>query len=146
MTSLQSAYAQSPSNKLYVNILDARSTITDINQSTLYGSAANQLGSNILGLLSTPGACILRDMGKTVYLPAPSQVATSAVSSISTVLRKIQIVPTTGSGLGSYGVGGAISAGGVPDAFTGYIQIGALTYGGGNGVGTLGPIKFVRLN
>ena len=144
MTSLQSAYAQIPSNKLYVNIGDARSTITDSNLSTLYGSAANSLGSNILGLLSTAGACILRDMGKTVYLPAPSAVGTSAVGSISTVLRKIQIVPS--GSLGSYGVGGSTTEAGVPDMLTGYIQIGALTYGGGNGVGTGGAIKFVRLN
>jgi hypothetical protein len=141
MTSLQSAYAQIPSNKLYVNIGDARSTITDINLST-----PSILGAPgpIATALTTAGLCILRDMGKTVYLPAPSAVGTSAVGGISTVLRKVQVVPSGANG--SYGVGGPISVGGVPDAYTGYIQIGALTYGGGNGVGTLGPIRFVRLN
>ena len=143
MTSLQSAYAQIPSNKLYVNIGDARSTITDINLST-----PSILGAPgvVATALTTAGLCILRDMGKTVYLPAPSAVGTSAVGGISTVLRKVQIVPNTATIGGSYGVGGPISVGGVPDAYTGYIQIGALTYGGGNGVGTLGPIRFVRLN
>lgn len=139
MTSLQSAYAQIPSNKLYVNIGDARSTITDINLSTLFGPPGV-----VATALTTGGLCILRDMGKTVYLPAPSAVGTSAVGGISTVLRKVQVVPSGANG--SYGVGGPISVGGVPDAYTGYIQIGALTYGGGNGVGTLGPIRFVRLN
>jgi len=141
MTSLQSAYAQIPSNKLYVNFIDARSNICDSNLSTLFTSGA------FATALATPGACILRDMGKTVYLPAPSAVGTSAVGGISTVLRKIQWVPTGVAG--SYGTGGAISAGGVPDAYTGYIQIGALTYGGGNGRGAGGvsdTIKFVRLN
>jgi hypothetical protein len=139
MTSLQSGYAQIQSNKLYVNIGDARSTITDSNLSTLFGPPGT-----VATALTNAGACILRDMGKTIYLPSPSVVATSAVGGISTVLRKVQIVPSGGNG--SYGVGGAITAGGVPDAFTGYIQIGALTYGGGNGVGTVGAIKFVRLN
>jgi hypothetical protein len=141
MTSLQSGYAQIQSNKLYVNILDARSNITDSNLSTLFLTGA------FATALQTPGACILRDMGKTIYLPAPSAVGTSAVGGISTVLRKVQLVP---SGLGgSYGTGGGISAGGVPDAYTGYIQIGALTYGGGNGLGAGGAtttMKFVRLN
>ena len=141
MTSLQSAYAQIPSNKLYVNIGDARSTITDINLSTLFGPPGV-----VATALTTGGLCILRDMGKTVYLPAPSAVGTSAVGGISTVLRKVQIVPPPAAIGGSYGVGGSLSVGGVPDAYTGYIQIGALTYGGGNGVGTLGPIRFVRLN
>jgi hypothetical protein len=140
MTSVQSAYSQIPSNKLYVNIVDARSTITDSNQSTLYGAAGAGLNNGLLGLLSTPGACVLRDMGKTIYLPSPTVVPVGAVAGISTVLRKVQIVPSVP--LGSFGVGGSISAGGVPDAFTGYIQIGALTYGGGNGA----PVKFARLN
>ena len=141
MTSLQSAYAQIPSNKLYVNIADARSNITDSNLSTQFTTGAFNTA------LQTPGACILRDMGKTIYLPAPSAVGTSAVGGISTVLRKVQLVPSGAAG--SFGTGGAISAGGVPDAYTGYIQIGALTYGGGNGVGgpnASGAIKFVRLN
>jgi len=141
MTSLQSAYSQIPSNKLYVNFLDARSNITDSNLSTLF------LTGPVATALQTPGACILRDMGKTVYLPAPSAVGTSAVGGISTVLRKVQLVPSGAAG--SYGTGGPITVGGVPDAYTGYIQIGALTYGGGNGLGAGGvsnTIKFVRLN
>jgi hypothetical protein len=141
MTSLQSAYSQIPSNKLYVNFLDARSNITDSNLSTLFTTGP------FATALQTPGACILRDMGKTIYLPAPSAVGTSAVGGISTVLRKVQLVPSGAAG--SYGTGGGISVGGVPDAFTGYIQIGALTYGGGNGLGAGGAtttIKFARLN
>ena len=140
MTSLQSHYDQLPSNKLYVNVGAIQSTITDSNLS----SVAWVTG---VGALSTPGACILRDMGKTIYLPSPTQVPVSAVGGISTVLRKVQLVP---SGVaGSYGTGGPITVGGVPDAYTGYIQIGALTYGGGNGLGAGGAattVKFVRLN
>lgn len=143
MTSLQTAYSQIPANKLYVNIANANSTITDANQSTITFPAG------INTLLSNAGQCVLRDMGKTLYLPAPSQVGVSAVGGISTVLRKVQIVPS--GALGSYGVGGPITVGGVPDAYTGYIQIGGLTYGGGNGSGAGGngaslAVKFVRLN
>ena len=134
MTSLQSAYAQIPANKLYVNIANANSTITDSNLSTLAFNAA------VNTQLSNAGTCILRDMGKTVYLPSPTVVPVGAVPGISTVLRKVQIVPTGANG--SYGVGGSTTEAGVPDCLTGYIQIGALTYGGGNGA----PVKFVRLN
>jgi hypothetical protein len=129
MTSLQSAYNQLPSNKLYVNIGAIQSTITDSNLS----SVAWVTG---VGALSTPGACILRDMGKTIYLPSPTQVPVSAVGGISTVLRKVQLVPS--GARGSYGTGGAGtnesgSGGAIPDYYTGYIQLGGLTYGGGNG-------------
>ena len=132
MTSLQSAYAQIPSNKLYVNILNANSTITDSNLSTL------AFNTSVNALLSNAGTCILRDMGKTIYLPSPTVVPVGAVPGISTVLRKVQIVA---AGLVN-GVGGSTTEAGVPDCLTGYIQIGALTYGGGNGA----PVKFVRLN
>ena len=137
MTSLQSAYARLPSNKLYVNIADARSNITDSNLSTTY-----YLTGALNTALQNPGQCILRDMGQTIYLPAPSAVGTSAAGGISTVLRKVQLVPSGGAGY--YGTGGSV----LPN-YTGYIQIGALTYGGGNGVGganASGAIKFARLN
>lgn len=132
MTSLQSAYAQIPSNKLYVNILNANSTITDSNLSTL------AFNTSVNTQLSNPGSCVLRDMGKTIYLPSPTVVPVGAVPGISTVLRKVQIVA---AGLVN-GIGGSTTEAGVPDCLTGYIQIGALTYGGGNGA----PVKFVRLN
>ena len=141
MTSLQSRYDQIPSNKLYVNFIDARSNITDSNLSTIF------LTGPVATALATPGLCILRDMGKTIYLPSPSAVPVSAAGGISTVLRKVQLIPSGADG--SYGTGGPITVGGVPDAYTGYIQIGALTYGGGNGRGAGGvsnTIKFARLN
>jgi len=124
MTSLQSAYSQLPSNKLYVNIGAIQSTITDSNLSSVAWVTS-------VGALSTPGACILRDMGKTIYLPSPSVTPTSTRGGISTVLRKVQLVPS--GARGSYGTGGAYSVGAVPDYYTGYIQLGGLTYGGGNG-------------
>ena len=139
MTSLQSAYAQLPANKLYVNIVNANSTITDSNLSTLAFNAS------VNTQLSNAGTCILRDMGKTIYLPSPTVVPVGAVPGISTVLRKVQLVPS--GSLGSYGTGGAGtnvsgSGGAVPDFYTGYIQLGGLTYGGGNGTAA----RVARLN
>jgi hypothetical protein len=141
MTSLQSRYDQLPSNKLYVNLADIRSSISDSNLS----SVAWVLNLGAAGQLSTAGAAILRDMGKTIYLPSPTVVPTSAVGGISTVLRKVQLVPSGAAG--SYGTGGAGtntsgSGGAVPDYFTGYIQLGGLTYGGGNGTAA----RVARLN
>jgi hypothetical protein len=141
MTSLQSAYSQLPSNKLYVNLGSIVSSITDSNLSTV----AWGVPLSVLGVLSTPGAAILRDMGKTIYLPSPTAVPVGAVGGISTVLRKVQLVPS--GALGSFGTGGrgtnvSGSSGGVPDYYTGYIQLGGLTYGGGNGTAA----RVARLN
>jgi len=138
MTSLQSRYDQLPSNKLYVNIGAIQSTITDSNLSTVAWVTG-------VGALSTAGACILRDMGKTIYLPSPTQVPVTAAGGISTVLRKVQLVPS--GSRGSYGTGGAGtnvsgSGGAIPDYYTGYIQLGGLTYGGGNGTAA----RVARLN
>ncbi len=138
MTSLQSRYDQLPSNKLYVNLAGIQSTITDSNLSSVAWVTS-------VGALSTAGACILRDMGKTIYLPSPTIVPTSAVAGISTVLRKVQLVPS--GARGSFGTGGAGtntsgSGGAVPDYYTGYIQLGGLTYGGGNGTAA----RVARLN
>jgi hypothetical protein len=138
MTSLQSHYDQLPSNKLYVNIGAIQSTITDSNLSSVTWVTS-------VGALSTAGACILRDMGKTIYLPSPSVVPVGAVGGISTVLRKVQLVPS--GARGSYGTGGggtnvSGSGGAVPDYYTGYIQLGGLTYGGGNGTAA----RVARLN
>jgi hypothetical protein len=142
MTSLQSRYDQLPSNKLYVNIGAIQSTITDSNLSTVAWVTG-------VGALSTAGACILRDMGKTIYLPSPTQVPVSAVGGISTVLRKVQLIPsgTASGGGGAYGTGGrgtnvSGSGGAIPDYYTGYIQLGGLTYGGGNGTSA----RVARLN
>lgn len=138
MTSLQSAYSQIPSNKLYVNIASgAAASFTDSNLSTLYSS-----GDIYTALNGAAGTVILRDMGKTLYLPSPTVVPVGAVAGISTVLRKVQLVPT--ATLGRFGVGGsnAAATGPTSDYITGYIQLGALTYGGGNGQ----AVKFARLN
>jgi hypothetical protein len=141
MTSLQTSYTQIPSNKMYVNLGSIVSSITDSNLSSVSWVA----GVSTTYLLSTPGAAILRDMGKTFYLPAPSRTGVSAAGGISTVLRKVQLVPS--GTLGSYGTGGAGtntsgSGGGIPDFYTGYIQLGGLTYGGGNGTAA----RVARLN
>ena len=133
MTSVTSAYSQIPSNKLYVNITAAQSSI-------LTSSLTKASWVNSVGALSTAGTCILRDMGKTLYVPSPSIVPVGAVPGISTVLRKVQLVPNGTQG--THGVGGAY-AGTETDYFTGYIQLGGLQQGGG---GNGAPVSFVRLN
>jgi hypothetical protein len=136
MTSVQSQYAQVPSNKLYVNIGDARSSIF-----TSTGTTVVAWNINAATQLTTAGLATLRDLGTTLYLPSPTNVPVGAVPGISTVFRKVQLIPT-GPTLGTYGVGGAYAASDV-DYFTGYIQLGALQQGGG---GNGAPVKFVRLN
>jgi hypothetical protein len=123
MSSEHRAPAQIPANKLYVNIADIRTSIVDENLSTV-SWASNSLA----GGLSTVGAAVLRDMGKTVYLPLGSTAA-----SVSTVLRKVQLVAPA--------VGG-VASNAQDEYYTGYIQLGGMTYGGGNGV----PTKVARLN
>ncbi len=135
MTSVQSAYSQVPSNKLYVNIGDARSSIF-----TSTGTTVVAWNINAATQLTTAGLATFRDLGKTLYLPSPTAVPVGAVPGISTVFRKVQLIPN--GALGTYGVGGANAASDV-DYFTGYIQLSALQQGGG---GNGAPVKFVRLN
>lgn len=140
MTSIQSQYAQIPSNKLYVNI---GSVLTQVYTSSLGTPTwiSNQTNtSTISTTLGTAGAAIFRDMGKTLYVPNPNPSPVSATPGISTVLRKVQLVPTGNNG--TFGVGGPAS-GIETDYYTGYIQLGALQQGGG-GNGT--PSRIVRLN
>jgi hypothetical protein len=151
MSSESRAPSQNPVNKLYINIASILSTVTDANLSTVSwnnSAAIGAIGSanvTIAGLLSTPGAAVLRDMGKTVYLPAGSTAANT-----STMLRKVQLlVPGNINGIaGDSGLTGA----GAGDYLTGYIQIGGMTYGGA-GAGTsasnatnTGLAKVARLN
>lgn len=120
--------SQIPTNKLYVNLGDIRSTVYDQNFSTVAWNGATDATT----LLQTAGSAVLRDMGKTVYLPAGSTSATT-----STMLRKVQLlVPTAPAGV----AGG--NTGSTTDYFTGYIQLGGMTYGGGNGTAT----RVARLN
>lgn len=122
--------SQNHANKLYVNIAAINSTIFDGS-----GVAASNIlpwvttDATAAGMLSTAGMAILRDMGKTVYLPA-----TGAGPHYSTVLRKVQLVTATS-------VGGTDTNG--PSGYlTGYIQLGGMTYGGGIGTAS----RVARLN
>jgi len=123
-------------NKLWTNILSIASSIVDSNNVPVpwlvYQPAA--------GVLSTPGAAVLRDMGRNVYLPDPT--VNTGVGSQSTILRRVQLV-TTGTN-GYYGTGDNITsvAGSDSDYFCGYIRLGGQTYAGGNGV----PTPVARLN
>ena len=140
MTSVTSAYAQVPSNKLYVNLSNAQAFVFTSSLGVPTWISAQPAASTISTALGTTGNAIFRDLGKTLYLPSPTATPVSGAGGISTVLRKVQLVPTGLNGV--YGTGG-YNAGTDNDYYTGYIQLGALQQGGGgNGV----PAKFVRLN
>jgi len=128
-------FRQVPANSLYVNLVASQSTIVDSNNNPV-----TWLSAQAAQVLSTPGAAVLRDMGRNVYLPGPGTPTT--VGSQSTVLRRVQLV-TVGSN-GYYGTGDSASslAGSDTDFFSGYIRLGGQTYGGGTGVIS----GFVRLN
>jgi hypothetical protein len=142
MTSVIGGFNQIPANKLWTNILSLTSSIVDSNNNLVPWLSPNGGTQNwaALGLASTPGAAVLRDMGRNVYIPDPN-VATT-VGSQSTVLRRVQLLPTGANGY--YGTGNAAGclAGSDTDYFTGYIRLGGQTYGGGNGV----PTPVARIN
>ena len=143
MSSVLAAPAQIPANKLYVNFLPSASTITDSN-----GNLVPWLSqTGVAAALATAGGAILRDLGKTVYGPSPT--VPSAIGSQSTIYRKVQLVTTGANGYYGTGDNGGLTY------YTGYISLGAQTYGGGNGqaigntvVGTPAgiPAPWVRLN
>ena len=116
-------------NALYTNLVNAPSSI--------FLADGTTVAPWMTGLNATAGALLVRDMGKTVFIPAPE--AGSYIGSQSTILRKVQLV-TGYYGTGS-GTGGA--PGSASEFYTGYIRIGGQTYGGGAPVA---PTAFVRAN
>jgi len=136
-------FNQIPANRLWTNILSITSTIVDSNNNLVTWLSPNGGTQSwvALGLTSTPGAAVLRDMGRNVYLPDPN-VPTS-VGGTSTILRRVQLV-TVGTN-GYYGTGDSASslAGSDTDFYTGYIRLGGQQQGGG-GTGVMSG--FVRLN
>lgn len=127
MTSVISATSQIPANKLYTNLATAPSSIFLADGATVVPW--------LTGRTATAGALIVRDMGKSVFIPDPTVPAT--VGSQSTILRKVQLVPSGSAGF--FGTGGV--AGTTSEFFTGFIRIGGQTFGGGDGIQV-----FVRLN
>jgi len=135
MTSVNHEWRQIPANKLYINLVPMQSTIVDSNNNPVPWVVASVAGS-----LSTVGAAVLRDMGRNVYIPDPNLA--SAVGAQSTVLRRVQFVPTGTNGYYGTGDNGAAGAGSESDYLCGYVRLGAQTYAGGTGV----PSGVARLN
>jgi len=142
MTSVRSGFNTIPANKLWTNITAIQSSVVDSNNIPVTWALtfASPAAMFALGLLSTPGQAVLRDMGVNVYIPDPT-VATS-VGGQSTILRGVQLV-TTGTN-GYYGTGDSAQsvAGSDTDYYCGYIRLGGQTYGGGTGV----PTPVARIN
>jgi len=135
MTSVRATYSQFPANKLYINILPIQSTIVDSNNNTVPWASAQ-----VAQVLSTPGAAVLRDMGRDHFRPARS--VNTTVGSESTIYRKVQLVPVGTNGYYGTGNVGSAGPGSGTDYLTGYISLGGQTYGGGNGI----PTGVARLN
>ena len=128
MPSVLASYAAIPSNnRLYINVAGIQSSIVDVNGENPVDWVVH------FPSLSTAGTTILRDMGKTIYLPNNSS---NGLPMLSTILRKVQLVPSGAAGY--YGVGGTGNdENPTPtDFFTGYIRLGGTTYGGGTGIPT----------
>ena len=134
MTSVSGNYNQIPANSLYINLVPVQSSIVDSNNNPVPWVVA-------VGALSTAGTVVFRDMGRQNVRPDPT-IPTS-VGGQSTLLRKVQLVPTGPAG-GYYGTGNSsiAGAGSGTDFYTGYVRLGGFTFGGGNGV----PSGFARLN
>ncbi len=139
MSSEFRAASQVPANKLYVNIGAIQSTIFD-NTGTTKATWVSNLAA--VGLLSTTGAAVLRDMGKTIFVGG----TTSAQK--STVLRKVQLVfpdAANNTSVGGDNVTGTAALG--TEFNSGYIHVGGLTAGGTTeGFGAWTPASVVRLN
>jgi len=140
MTSVQSAYGQVPSGKLYVNLSNAQAFVYTSTLGVPTWISGQIATSTISTALGTTGGAVFRDLGKTLYVPYPSISSVGAVPGISTVLRQVQLIPTGTNG--TYGAGGPAS-GLDTDYYTAYIQLPGLQQGGG---GNGAPVKFVRLN
>lgn len=95
-------------NTLYVNTCPIQSSILQTNLSTV--SWANL---ETLPYLSTAGAVLLRDMGKTIYIPDSKDPS----SSENIILRKVQLVTDFNTKSIVYGEN--------VDYYTGYIRIGS---------------------
>jgi len=142
MTSVTSGFKTIPANKLWVNITSIASSIVDSNNNLVTWALGNAGTTNnfALGLLSTPGQAVLRDMGTNVYLPNPT-VPTS-VGGQSTILRGVQLVTTGTNGYYGTGTGSGAVPGSDTDYYTGYIRLGGQTYAGGGGP----PTPVARIN
>jgi len=130
MTSVGHGFSKVATNALYVNIASVTTSIFNED-----GSAAGWAAAAPAATPLASAGQVFRDMGKTVYLPAPT--TPNAVAMQSTILRKVQWIPS--GSVDFYGTGGGDSNG----FFTGYISLGGQTYAGG---GPAATIKFVRAN
>ena len=124
-------FSKVATNALYVNIADVRTAIFNADGVTPVSWASAAPAATPL----TSQGQVFRDLGKTVYAPAPT--VPNAVAMQSTILRKVQWIPS--GNVDFYGIGGTAAN----EFFTGYISLGGQTYAGGGAAGT---IKFVRAN
>ena len=113
---------------LFTNGKNMLSTIlvSDGSQRAPWVAGAAAVSAGYFGV-STAGNAVFRDMGKLVYLPA----SPASGSQVSTVLRKVQLIPQaglqSGQGVGNDANGtyyvGYVSVGGVDGVTGGLVRI-----------------------
>jgi hypothetical protein len=124
MSSVHSYIRQT--NTLFTNARDLVSTIF-LSDGATKAPWVNTATASLQSSIRVSGNAVFRDMGKLVYLPADP----AAGSQVSTVLRKVQLVPQgalqTGQGTGTATDGlyyvGYVSVGGVDGVSGGLVRI-----------------------
>jgi len=114
MSSVHSYIRQT--NTLFTNSKDMVSSIYLSDCSTLAAWVATA-NAGVQSSLRVVGTGVFRDMGKLVYKPTPD----AGAGAVSSIFRKVQLVPTGASQTGQ-GVGTA--AGGL--YYVGYVSVGAV--------------------
>ena len=125
MSSLLSGTRQvSPNSGYFIPIGDCRAKVLSYDGASLLqiaSWASSGYANAAIPSSLQAGACILRDMGRTV------------VSSNRT-FRKVQLVVSTATGASTFGVQGKQGTSPAEDYYTGYIELGF------NGAGTPAPV------
>jgi len=114
MSSVHSYIRQT--NTLFTNSIDMVSSIF-LSDGTTKAPWVATAAAGVQSSLRVVGTGVFRDMGKLVYRPSPD----AGAGAVSSIFRKVQLVPTGASQTGQ-GVGQ--DAGGL--YFVGYVSVGAV--------------------
>jgi hypothetical protein len=114
MSSVHSYIRQT--NTLFTNGKDMISSIY-VSDGSVRAPWVNTATASLQSSIRVAGTGVFRDMGKLVYLPSPA----AGTGAVSTILRKVQLVPQ-GSLQSGQGVGQSSDS----SYFVGYVSVGAV--------------------